>query len=487
MSQPLNLFRRFCIAAELRPDHAAIIDRSSGATTSYRELHSLIEDAAARLREAGVRPGMCIGLHYPSGFDYIVWAYATWACEAVVVPIAVELVPDEKSALSTSIQLSGIISMPGGEKYFDKVRAGGDQDLGGSARFVPVQSDTSHPEGLEGLNPAFIRFTSGTTSTSKGVVLSHETVFDRIMAANAGLAIGPDDRVIWLLSMSYHFTVSIVAYLQFGATVILCSDHFGKTIVGTAAAHEATIIYGSPVHYHFMAHDATGTALPHLRLAISTASSLREETADAFLARFGIPLNQAYGIIEIGLPCINLTRSPENRTSVGKPLPDYEVRLRDVGLGADLMAIDIRGKGIVDAYYDPWMPRSEIMEDGWFRTGDLGRFDAEGNLHILGRSKEMISVAGMKFFPQEIEAILEEHPSVKEAYVFGRPDPRMGEVPQARVVPADGGTGIDERTLRDFCLERASAYKVPEKIEVADALPRTASGKLVRHQIRVGE
>ena len=132
-------------------------------------------------------------------------------------------------------------------------------------------------------------------------MLSHETIFDRIHAANEVLKIGPDDSVVWLLSMSYHFTVSIVAYLSFGAGIVLCPNYFGKTIVEAANWHGATLIYGSPVHFRMMAHETSGLPL-HLRLAISTTTALTKEIEQAFYQRFGIPLSQAYGIIEIGLP-----------------------------------------------------------------------------------------------------------------------------------------------------------------------------------------
>ena len=235
-----------------------------------------------------------------------------------------------------------------------------------------------------------------------------------------------------------------------------------------------------------MANDRSEVTLPDLRLVISTASSLDEATAEAFYRRFNIPLSQAYGIIEIGLPCINLDRQREKRGSVGRPLPAFEIQTSDIGLGDDLQEISIRGKGILDAYYHPWKTRKEIMPDGWFITGDLGKIDDEGHLHILGRSKEMISVAGMKVFPQEVEAILESHPGIKEACVFGHKHERMGEVPYARVVPAEDLSAVpSEEDLRKHCRSHLTTFKIPEKIDFVEELPRTASGKLLRRPIRL--
>jgi long-chain acyl-CoA synthetase len=484
MKSTINLFEVFCQMANRQPDHPAFVDRTIENVCSYRTLRDRIEHAAAKLKDVGVCPGMCVGLHCGSGLEYVVWAYAIWKCGGVIVPIAVELVGEEKAAICAAIHLGGVISTNKDRNCFEEFQNGPESPLQERLTWIPIGQVTENPPRFTKINAAFIRFTSGTTAASKGVVLSHETVYERIHAANEALQVGSHDRILWLLSMSYHFTVSIVSYLTFGATVILPNDHFGRTIV--QAAKGATFIYGSPVHYHLMAHDRSEVTLPDLRLVISTASSLNEATAEAFYRRFNIPLSQAYGIIEIGLPCINLDRQREKRGSVGRPLSAFEIKTSDVGLGDDLQAISIKGKGIIDAYYHPWKPRKKIMPDGWFATGDLGKVDDDGYLHILGRSKEMISVAGMKVFPQEVEAILESHPGIKEACVFGHEHERMGEVPYARVVLAeDQSLAPSEEDLRKHCQSHLTTFKIPEKIDFVEELPRTASGKLLRRPIRL--
>jgi long-chain acyl-CoA synthetase len=284
--------------------------------------------------------------------------------------------------------------------------------------------------------------------------------------------------------MSYHFAVSIVSYLSFRATILLCAGPFAADILKTAAEYDGTVIYGSPVHYDLMAHAKNAPHLPNLRLAISTTTALQPETADAFAARFGRPLVQAYGIIEIGLPCINTDRPGEKKTAVGHVLPAYRIRLNDVGAGDGRKAIQFCGPGFIDAYYEPFRRREEIMIGGWFDTGDLGLLDKDGCLHILGRAKEMISIGGMKFFPQETEDVLAAHPMVAEACVFACADKRLGEIGAARVVlTKDAGPLPDEKELKDFCALRLAAYKVPDRIEFVDKLPRTASGKPLRRDL----
>jgi len=469
-----------------QPLHVAIVGPGKDDSWSYQALNEYVGQRADMLRSAGVKPGDTVGLHYPSGRQYIVYTYALWLCGASVVPIAVELSADEKQVICADIVLNALISPAKTAALFQNELTPEPLPLGDQDLLIPLQNQGSEPEGYQAVNPAFLRFSSGTTGLSKGVILSHESIYERINAANAVLKIGPEDKILWLLSMSYHFAVSIVAYLSFGATIVLAKNHFGSTLVRTAAQAKATLIYGSPVHYDHMAHDTTEPPLTDGRLAVSTAMYRRADIAAAFQSRFALPLSEAYGIIEVGLPCINHDRPGDKSGSVGRVLPDYELYLEDVGLGEQLMSIKFRGRGVLDAYFEPWRTREQIMADGWFETGDLGYTDADGYLFIQGRSKEIINTGGMKFFPQEVEACLELHPAVMEACVFSHPDQRMGETPYANVVlHADVSESPDEQVLKALCAKNLASFKVPEQIAFVGELLRTASGKLIRQQMKI--
>lgn len=477
----MNLMDVFCQTAKKQPYHPAIVGPGKDDVYSYLQLWEKIEFVADRFKTAGIGPGSCVGLHYPSNREYIILTYALWRCGACVVPIPVELVPEEKHSICHDICLDCVVSKSETVRVIGPFQNGDLIPILDNTVVVPVKRFREHPAAFSHVNAAFLRFTSGTTGTSKGVVLSHETIYDRIHAANDGLRIGSGDRIIWLLSMSYHFAVSIVSYLSFGATIVLCRNHLGATIIQATAESSGTLIYGSPVHYELMAQDRSSLQIPSLRMAISTAIALQSEIAEAFYNRFKTPLTEAYGIIEVGLPCINLDNPLGKRGSVGRVLPAYEIRLEDVGLGNDLKAIKFRGKGFLDAYYDPWQTRAEIMSDGWFATGDLGALDAEGDLYILGRSKDMINVGGMKFFPQEVESVLESHPAVQEACVFAHYHRRLGETPHAQVVLEQTVEKLPTvGELRDYCRQYVTPFKIPEQIQFVNTLPRTASGKLIR-------
>jgi long-chain acyl-CoA synthetase len=484
----MNLYNLFHETAQRQPDHPAVFGPGPDMALCYGDLDETIRATSRRLGEAGVAPGDCVGLHYPSGTQYIIFSYAVWRCGGCVVPIPMELAAEEKCDICRQISLEFVISPAGAAAFAGPFCRGPATSVAERSIIVPIRSPCEHPAGYSHAASAFIRFTSGTTGASKGVVLSHQTIYDRIHAANEALAIGPEDRVVWLLSMSYHFTVSIVAYLTFGAALILPANRFAAAILDAARRFLATFIYASSNHCALLAAYEASLPLPTLRRIVSTTYPLDSADAGAFRQRYGLPVTQALGIIEVGLPCINLDFAAEKSDSVGRVLPAYELRLDDVGLGPGLGEVLFRGKGMLDAYYRPWRQRDQILADGWFRTGDVGQIDADGCLFLRGRCKDVITVLGMKFFPQEVEAVLTSHPSIEAACVFANRHPKMGEVSCAHVVAKSGSDkGGLQRELRQLCARRLASYKIPESIEMVDSLQRTASGKILHRQPQGGQ
>jgi long-chain acyl-CoA synthetase len=478
------LYQQFRETAQRQPDHPAILGPRPNASLSYCALDAAVCETAARLADTGVGPRHCVGLHVPSSPEYIIATYALWKLGACVVPVPVELAPAEKSEICRRLALDWVLSSASSAAFCEPFRRAGtialDRASLGAAQIVPIRSPRQHPVGFEQLNSAFIRFTSGTTGSSKGVVLTHETIDERIRAANVALAIGPRDRVLWVLSMSYHFTVSIVAYLTFGATIILPPNHFAAAIAGEIERHQATLLYASPVHYALLADYPAGRPLGSLRLAISTTSSLDAAASQRFRERYDLAVSQALGIIEIGLPCVDTDPSVERAASVGRVLPPYGLRLVDAGLGPEHQEVLLAGPGMLDAYYDPWQPRSQIAPAGWFRTGDVGSVDSEGYLFLRGRTKDVICVMGMKFFPQEVERVIGQHPLVQAVCVLAHDDQRFGQSVSARVVLHQGADpNVVGGELRALCRRELASYKVPVHFEVVAELPRTASGKVL--------
>lgn len=468
-----------------RHDPATVAVVSGERRVTYGELFQQADEIAALLRAhdaVGRIPR--VGLQCPNGVSYIVLSMGVLLAGGCLVPLAEELTDTERAEIVATTALDLILAadeLPwhGTEEVIASAESDGTAwKLHRCAARVPAFPE----EAFQALNPAFIRFSSGTTGTSKGVVLSHETLLARISAANDGLQIGTQDRVLWMLPMAHHFAVSIVLYLHFGATTVLEHSPLREDILATAERHEATVIYGSPFHFAMLSGDKGGFMWPSLRLAVATAAALPEITAEAFDKRFGKPLTQGLGIIEVGLSILNLDGAREKPSSLGKPVSCYEVSLIDEeGMpvtGGQPGEFHVRGPGLLDAYLVPWNP--DPLEAGWFASGDLVRRDEDGYLFLIGRKKSVINVAGMKVFPEEVERVLNEHPSVSRSRVIGREHAQMGQVPVAEIIPADPALPPKPIELQRHCRALLSAYKVPMQFKLVETLPLTASGKLKR-------
>jgi long-chain acyl-CoA synthetase len=464
------------IALRALADRPALM--ADGLTLSFGELLERAAAVAAWLdrcqgfRQDGVpRVGLACG----NGVDYIVLALGILKAGGCLVPLADELTETERQEIIDRTSLCGMVLGEAGAADGEKLTG---------AAWVPLATPQLENEAeFSALDPAFIRFSSGTTGRSKGVVLSHAKLRERIVAANAAMEIGPGDRVLWMLPMAHHFAVSIVLYLYHGACTVLGGSHLAAEVLETAKSARATVIYGAPFHYSLLAADQGGYTWPDLRLAVSTAAPLPEEIARAFRQRFGKPLVQGLGIIEIGLPLLNTGGAADSPTAVGRPLPAFDVELRDdeglpVAVGC-LGELWIKGPGMFDAYLSPWQTVDEICVDGWFATGDLAETDAAGRVYLRGRKKSVMNVSGMKVFPEEVETLIERHPAVKRCRVAGFPHAVLGTVPVAEVILRDGAV-LTARELIGWCRQSLSIYKVPVRVKFVDELPLTASGKIRR-------
>jgi long-chain acyl-CoA synthetase len=449
---------------------------------SYRELLAAANRVAASLRVLGIRTGDRIAFLCDDSTDYVIGSLAILSLPAVVVPISPSLMKDETEAVLDKIDVHALLFDISAHERPGSMAVPADGFARRSFACWKRNARNNLPVAYRKLNAAFIRFSSGTTGTSKGIVLSHESIIQRTDAADRGLSVTAADVVLWVLSMSFHFVVSILLFLRRAATIVLCYEPFPETLLAAVGKQRGTLIYASPFHYHVLAYSSAVSPddLADVRLAISTAMKLSPETAAAFLQKFGFELAEAYGIIEAGLPFVNRKADPAKRGSVGRILPDYEVRVADADK-AGVGRILIRGKGLFDAYFAPWQTRSECLQDGWFATGDVGRLDEDGCLFIVGREIGVINFAGMKIFPYEVEDVIDAHPAVQESLVYAVPHPRFGQLPCAKVVVRPGAaTPPDGDALRRFCFARLPAYKVPKAFAFVAELERTASGKLKR-------
>lgn len=465
--------------ARARPDHPAMVIAGTGdaedTVVSYGALVASFEALGAKLRDAGVAPGDRTGLRAQQGRAFVEHALGILAAGGCMVPI-----PDDTSG--EALEIAGreshlhhlVEAMP--EFAFTSFDDVVPVDDAGDARF-------------RALEPAYLRFTSGTTHVRKGVIVGADSVAARIEYANQSLEIGPEDRVLWLLPMAHHFLVSILLYLRFGATLLLPAGSLAASVLDFANRQSATVFYASPFHYQLLGKDKSELRLDGVRLAVSTADGLRAEVAASFQERFGFALVQALGIIEVGLPVLNRNAAAEKPTALGRPAKGYDVWLRgEDGARLETSSEDatgeicIRGSGLFDAYLAPFTPAAELLDRESFRTGDQGYFDADGDLHLRGRRHNRINLAGMKFFCEEVEAALDTHPDIAMSRVFAKIHPRLGEIPAAEIVVREGAEAPDRKALLAHLKQRLAGYKIPRTFTVVPELELTPTGKVQRHR-----
>jgi long-chain acyl-CoA synthetase len=467
-------------SAKKWPDRPAVHDEWG--SLSFAALFEEAEKIRDFLLGQDIGKGMGIGLRARNGRRFIAGLFAIAGTGAAVMPIYHQLKKPEIDEILGEARLQAILDDGSGPSTFSAPDALLPLEPE-SLRLNFIGANRGIPFAPHVRDPAFIRYTSGTTGKSKGVIISHPSVLERIEAANKGLGLGPEDTVVWVLPMAYHFVVSIVLYIRFGAAIAVAKDFLARNILEITRQFQGTLLYASPLQIRLLAADPGEQKMDSLRRVISTSAGISLETCLAFKKRFGLDVSQAYGIIEIGLPLMNFTKSAEHPDAAGYALPDFEVAILDdahrpVPDGRP-GHLGIRGPGMFDAYLVPACRREDVLVNGYFLTADLASRSPEGLIKIEGRTKSVINISGIKIFPEEIEALLESIPGIAMARVSSRPHRLLGQIIEAELLPSEGAK-IDTEEIMRICRRRLSNFKTPQEIRIVSELPMTATGKLRR-------
>jgi long-chain acyl-CoA synthetase len=338
--------------------------------------------------------------------------------------------------------------------------------------------------------PALVLYTSGSTGRPKGALLSHVAVeFAQRSWAGPVMGLTDDDVVLAALPLSHSFGLNgaLLAPLLAGAAIRLVERFVAEDVAPLLAGERVTVLPAVATMFRRLLDVPQFSGGKALRLAVSGAAPCPWELAQEWRARTGVRIVRGYGMTELFRPLSYRAADPTDLPeAVGRAVPGVEARVVNDD-GATLAAGEvgelwIRSPAAMDGYLEAPAETHAVLSDGWFRTGDLASIDADGWVRIAGRKRERILRGGHSVFPREVEAVLLAHPDVIEAAVVGVPHAELGEEVAGFVVIREGSrAGADE--LIAFCRERLAGYKYPRRITLLAALPRSATGKVLKAKL----
>ena len=504
----LNLATIVRERARFSPERTALI--AGNARIAHRDLDERARRFAAGLLRCGLKRGQHVALLLPNTPHFTIAYFAAHYAGMPVVPLNVLLKADE---IAYHLNDSDAVALIAWDDFLGEARPGFERSETCRALIVAGADPRKPiPEGMHGMpalmegdpvtaipdtspdDTAVLIYTSGTTGRPKGAELTHfnllynaEIVATRLLPMNestVGLAVLP-------LFHSFGQTCLQNAVLMKGGALVLVPRFDPQIVLSEMSRHKVTFFAGVPTMYFALLHypKASDFDLSSLAHCKSGGAAMPVEVMKAFGERYGVSIREGYGLSETSpVASFNLMDRPKRPGSIGVPIEGVEFRLvdeqgrvvDDAGVPGEIC---IKGHNIMKGYYKRPEATAESIEEGWFRTGDIGQRDADGYYYIVDRKKDMIVRGGFNVYPREIEEVLYAHPAVAEAAVIGVADPRVGEEVQAFVVlrPAMAAT---EAEIIDYCKQRLAAYKYPRHVVFRDALPKGATGKILKRALR---
>jgi len=492
-------------SARRAPAKTAVI--LGDATLSYAQLDELSDRLAANLAQAGLAAGDRVGLQLPNIPQFVIAYFGILKAGGVVVPMNVLLkAPEiafqlENSGARTLITYGGFIAEAAKAAEAAAVTSlyvvgETDNPVTGAPFEALLAGDAPGPQlAARGpADPAVIIYTSGTTGTPKGAVLSHIGLYMNADIPGRLFEFSADDVAVVALPLFHVFALSSImnTCVLLGGTMSLVPRFDPRAVLELMQRDRVSVFMGVPTMFIALlqAVDSADYDLASLRVAVSGGAPIPAEVIDSFESRFGVAILEGYGLSESSSTAtFNISVSERKVYSVGKPIWGTSLQIwgedsRPLPPGADHVGeVVLRGMNIMTGYYENPEATATAFAGGWFHTGDLGYLDEDGFLFIVDRIKDLIIRGGYNVYPREVEEVLYAHPAVAEAAVIGVPDPKMGEEVRA-IVAVKPGQSVTEAELIEFVKERAAAYKYPRTIEFRDSLPKGATGKILKKELR---
>jgi long-chain acyl-CoA synthetase len=477
----------------LAPFRAAVIDDQR----TWKAIHLYIGalHLARAIERATDRPH--VGVMLPTSGLFPMAMIATWMLGRTLVPLNYLLKADDLDYVINDAELDLVVTV-GPMIDFIKSQVGG-RDLPSHIKQLRLDEMS-----FRGLPPfrfskrrpddfiAVLLYTSGTSGKPKGVMLTCANLASNVQQIMQYVGFTYKDKLVGVLPQFHSFGLTVLTLLPLtvGCPVVYTAKFLPKKILDLLHKHRPTALIAIPSMYNALLHakSATPDHFAGIKYIVSGGEPLPEAVFNGFREKLSVTINEGYGLTETS-PVTNWCRPWEyRRKSVGKPLDRVEEIIVDpqgnrLGPNQD-GEILMKGPNIMKGYYKlPEQTAAVFTSDGYFRTGDMGRFDDDGHLYITGRIKEMLIIGGENVFPREIEDVLDAHPSVQASAVIGVMDESRGEVPVAFVELKEGAS-FDETALRSHCRKHLAQYKVPRDIQHIEKLPRNPTGKIMRRELK---
>ncbi|HEY6888616.1 MAG TPA: long-chain fatty acid--CoA ligase [Solirubrobacter sp.] len=489
----MNLARFLTRSAAECPDALALVCGKTRLT--YADLDVASAGVAARLRDLGVRDGDAVGLMLPNVPEFAIAYYGILRAGGVVVPMNILLKEREVTFHLGDPDARLVLAW---HECADAARAGAEQT---GAACVIVEPGSLAPRGAvaatavalkDGDDTAVVLYTSGTTGTPKGAELTHANLVCNVEVCVTLLDVGPDDVILGALPLFHSFgqTAALNTAIAAGAALALVPRFSPRAVLEVIERERVTVFEGVPTMYAALLHHPERHAydVSSLRYCASGGAALPVDVLHRFEREFGCVVLEGYGLSETSpVACFNHPDRERVPGSIGTPVEGVELRIVDDGRRplprGEIGEIAIRGHNVMKGYLNrPDATAQAIDPDGWFYTGDVARVDAQGRYFIVDRKKDMIIRGGYNVYPREVEEVLYAHPAVAEAAVVGIPHPDLGEEVGAAVVIKRGADATAE-DIRAYVKDNVAAYKYPRHVWLTDALPKGASGKILKREI----
>jgi malonyl-CoA/methylmalonyl-CoA synthetase len=467
------------VARWLEAPDAVVLADPGGSSVTAAQLEEQSRAVAGRLAGAGLVAGDRILLSASASADLVVAYVAAHRLGLITVPVNTAYSASElEHVLRNTAPRAAIVDKGGHGRAILRAAAEPIEIFG--CKVEGPKAIAASLDHATRATPALICHTSGTTGRPKGAVLTSGNLLASAEAVRIAWRWSPEDRLALMLPL-FHLHglgVGLNGTLVSGATVLLLGAFDPGRLDEAVATLGATMFFGVPTMYHRLASSPHVEALRPLRLCVSGSAPLPAELHDRIHAGTGQRVLERYGMTETVMNVSNPYEGERRAGTVGFPLPGVDVRLA----GGDAGEIEVRGPNVFPGYWhDPEATAQTFTADGWLRTGDLGTFDADGYLSIVGRSTELIITGGYNVYPREVEDVLREHSAVLDVAVVGVPSAEWGETVAAVVVPRDS---VSAESLTQFTAARLAPYKRPRLIRFADDLPRNALGKIQRDELQ---